>query len=171
MANTVYDPGVHPHQAQKLCERGCVDWEIAEFFDISPSTFYKWRNEHPEFAEALVMGKDDADVRVERALYNRAVGYNYESEKLITVSIGGNNGSTVERHKIIEHMPPDVKAAVRWLESRKPKEWRRTVGIGGPDGGPLAITSDSADLSKLSDDERASLRTLLGKAAADDNEE
>jgi hypothetical protein len=155
-----------------LCERGAVDAEIAEFFDISPSTFYRWRNEHPTFADALVMGKEYADVRVERALYNRAVGYSYESEKLITVSVGNNMGSAVERHKIIEHVPPSEKAAIRWLESRKPKEWRRTVGITGGDGGPLAISNaEDQDFSKLTPDERTNLRSLLAKAAESGSDE
>lgn len=165
--NAKFDPEIHPRQAALLCERGCVDWEIAEFFDIAPGTFYRWRNEHPTFAEALLMGKEMADIRVERSLYNRAVGYNFETEKLITVSVGNNMGSSVERHQVVEHMPPDVKACIRWLESRKPQQWRRTVGIGGPDGGPLKIDSEKTDFSKLSDDDRTNLRAILSRAAED----
>lgn len=167
---TKYDPATHPRQAEMLCQRGAVDREIAEFFDIPPGTFYRWRSEHPEFADALVCGKEIADDRVERALYNRAVGYSYDSEKLMTVSMGEGCGSEVQRHQIVEHVPPDVKAAVRWLESRRPKVWRRTLGLTGGDGGPLALSDADKDFSGLNADECASLRTLLTKAAAGPDE-
>ena len=157
---TTYDPEVHPRQAMLLCENGAVDREIAEFFDIAPGTFYRWRNQYPEFALALVAGKEVADERVVRSLYNRAVGYSYDSEKLVTVSLGDGNGSQVERHAIVEHVPPDVKAATRWLESRRPKEWGRKLSVG------VSSEAEEPDFSGLDDDERGQLRDLLAKAAA-----
>lgn len=157
--NTKYDPAVHPRQAMLLCENGAVDREIAEFFDIAPGTFYRWRNQYPEFALALVCGKEAADERVVRSLYNRAVGYSYDSEKLVTVSRGDNMGSEVERHKIVEHVIPDVKAATRWLESRRPKEWKRTIHV-KPD------EAEDIDFSNMTAEEQSTLRNLLAKAAS-----
>lgn len=153
-----------------LCQRGATDREIAEFFDIPTSTFYNWRSSHPEFAAALKDGKDIADDRVQRSLYNRAVGYSYDAVKIITVSKGAGEGSIVEEVPYVEHVPPDVKAAIRWLESRRPKEWRRTLGLTGGDGGPIEISDKDGDFSGLTQDERSNLRTLLAKAAAGDDE-
>jgi hypothetical protein len=151
-----YDHTVHPRQAMIMCENGAVDREIAEMFDISPSTFYQWRNKYPEFAAALAVGKEAADDRVERSLYNRAVGYSYDSEKLVTVSQGQNMGSVVERHQIVEHVPPDVKAATRWLEARRPKVWGRTLGIKFPEAG-----NGEDEFAGMTDEQRAKVREGL----------
>jgi hypothetical protein len=37
---------------------------------------------HPAFGEALKLGKKEADERVERSLYSRAVGYHYDAVKI-----------------------------------------------------------------------------------------
>lgn len=157
---TTYDPTVHPRQAMLLCENGAVDREIAEFFDIAPGTFYRWRNQYPEFALALVSGKEAADERVVRSLYNRAVGYSYDSVKVVTVSNGDNQGSRIELVPIVEHVVPDVKAATRWLETRRPKEWKRTISVRTDDA------ADDIDFSNLSTEEQTNLRELLAKAAS-----
>lgn len=111
-------------------------------------------------------GKEIADDRVERSLYNRAVGYDYDAVKIITVAQGQNMGSEVVKVPYVEHVPPDVKAAIRWLEARRPKVWRRTVGLTGGDGGPIQFGDGEDELAGLTDDERAQLRGLLSKAAA-----
>ena len=165
-----YDPNHHPRMAEMLCQRGAVDREIAEFFDIPPSTFYKWRLTHPEFAGALLAGKEIADERVSRSLFNRAVGYNYDAVKIMTVSLGAGEGSRIEKVEYVEHVPPDVKAAIRWLEARRPKEWRRTLGLTGGDGGAIQLSDADKDFSGLNADECANLRTLLEKAAAGPDE-
>lgn len=161
-----YDPANHPRQAEMLCERGATDREIAEFFDVQPSTFYYWRNAYPEFAEAMKAGKEIADERVERALYNRAVGYSYDTVKIMTRAIGDGMGSVIEEVPYVEHVPPDPKAAIRWLEARKPQVWRRTVAMTGAGGGPIEV-QQKADYSGFSDDDRAQLRDLLTRAAAE----
>ena len=61
-------------QARLLCRLGATDEELAEHFGACVRTIYRWRNAHEAFAEAVVVGKDHADDRVERALYARAVG-------------------------------------------------------------------------------------------------
>ena len=53
---------------------GATDEELADHFKVCVRTIYRWRNTHEEFAEAVVVGKEHADARVERALYSRAVG-------------------------------------------------------------------------------------------------
>ena len=63
----------------------------------------------------------DADDRVERSLYHRAVGYSFESEKIF------HHQGEVVRVPIIEHVPPDVGAAMSWLKNRRPDKWRDKV--------------------------------------------
>ncbi len=108
-------------QAAKLCELGATDIELADFFDVSTSTIYLWRSKHEEFSEAVIAGKASADSRVERAFYNRAVGYTFESEKIFQA-----NGEII-RAPTREHVPPDAGAALNWLKNRQPDKWRDKV--------------------------------------------
>ena len=114
---TAYKP-VFAEQAAKLCELGATDQELAGFFKVALSTIYLWRNTHAEFSEAVMAGKDKADTRVERALFGRAVGYSFESEKVFM-----NKGEII-RVKVTEHVPADPGAALNWLKNRKPDAWR-----------------------------------------------
>ena len=108
-------------QARKLCELGATDFELADFFGVDTRTIYRWRNEREEFCQAAKLGKDAADIRVERALYNRAVGYTFESEKVF------NYQGEIIRADTLEHVAPDPGAALNWLKNRQPDKWRDKV--------------------------------------------
>src|SRR5271169_4022957 len=58
--------------------------------------------------------------RVERSLYERAVGYNYEAVKIFMPA----NRAKPVIVPYIEHVPPDVTAGVFWLKNRDPQHWR-----------------------------------------------
>jgi hypothetical protein len=106
-------------QARKLCRNGATDREIADILGVCVRTFYRWRAEHDDFAEALRTGKELADDRVERALYERACGYDYDDKKVFHPS-GAKEPVIVP---IRVHVPADVGAARQWLASRRPKRW------------------------------------------------
>ena len=131
-------------QAAKLCELGATDIELADFFSVTTSTIYEWRNQHKEFSEAVIAGKEMADARVERAFYNRAVGYTYESEKIF------NNQGEILRAPTREHVPPDAGAALNWLKNRQPDKWRdkQEHELTGKDGAPLNDGMDTRALAK-----------------------
>lgn len=105
-------------QAAKLCELGATDIELADFFEVNTTTIYEWRNQHEEFSKAVIAGKEAADARVERAFFNRAVGYTFESEKVFQFQ------GDIIRAPTREHVPPDAGAALNWLKNRKPEKWR-----------------------------------------------
>ena len=105
-------------QAAKLCALGATDYELADFFNVDTRTIYRWKNVHEEFCQSVIAGKDRADDRVERALYNRAVGYTFESEKVF------QHQGEIIRAATVEHVPPDPSAAKLWLTNRKSDEWR-----------------------------------------------
>ncbi|WP_089177136.1 helix-turn-helix domain-containing protein [Bosea sp. AS-1] len=135
-APTAYKPE-YAAQAAKLCALGATDMELADFFEVDTRTIYRWKHANEDFCQAVIAGKDQADARVERALYNRAVGYSYQSEKIF------NEKGTIIRAPVVEHVPPDTGAAFNWLKNRKPAEWRDkiTQEHTGPDGGPLKVVS------------------------------
>jgi hypothetical protein len=120
-------------QAEKLCLLGATDYELADFFEVSTRTIYRWKNTHEEFCQAVKVGKEKSDDRVERALFNRAVGYSFESEKVFQFQ------GAIIRADTVEHVPPDPGAAMNWLKNRKPDVWRDKIvqEHTGADGSPL----------------------------------
>jgi len=106
--------------AERLCRNGATDIEVADVLGVSVRTFYRWCLLHDEFTAAVRVGKDAADDRVERALYQRAVGYDYTAEKIVTPKGGG---PVVMPYMM--HVPADVRAAMHWLAIRRPKPWAR----------------------------------------------
>jgi len=106
--------------AERLCRNGATDIEVADILGISVRTFYRWCLLHDEFTVAVRVGKDAADDRVERALYQRAVGYDYTAEKIVTPRGGG---SITVPYTV--HIPADTRAALHWLAIRRPKPWAR----------------------------------------------
>lgn len=107
-------------QAQKLCLLGATDAELASFFEVSTRTIYRWINEYPEFCQALKVAKDEADKRVERSLYHRAVGYSYEAVKIFLRT----NDEVPVYAPYTEHVPPDTTAMIFWLKNRQSAKWR-----------------------------------------------
>jgi hypothetical protein len=124
---SVYDAVTCTATARKLRGEGKTFEDIARALGVARSTFDEWRTLHPEFSAALEAGDEDADIRVERALFERAVGYKHPETKLMTVSrpggMGQSGGSMVERHEVTAHYPPDTAAAKFWLTNRRRKLW------------------------------------------------
>lgn len=105
--------------AAKMAERGFIDREIADTLGIEITTFHRWKAAHPELLKALKTGKELPDQRVERSLFNRAVGYTFESEELFVDRFGDEH-----RMATVKHVPPDTTAQIFWLKNRRPDEWR-----------------------------------------------
>ncbi len=47
---------------------------LADFFGVDTRTIYRWKNTHEDFCQSLIAGKENADARVERALFNCSYG-------------------------------------------------------------------------------------------------
>ena len=61
----------------KACARfGAIEDEIANELNIGPATLDRWKQKYPEFRCALKAGKEASDDRVERSLYQLAIGWN-----------------------------------------------------------------------------------------------
>lgn len=114
---TLYRPE-YAEQAKGLCEKGATDMELADEFGVNVGTIYSWKHSQPEFFKALVDGKDACDDRVERSLYQRAVGYSFNSEKIYQFQ------GQIIRADTIEHVPPDPGAQMSWLKNRRGDKWR-----------------------------------------------
>lgn len=122
-------------QARKLCRLGATDQEIADFFDVSARTIYRWKAEHDDFCQALKAGKAEADDRVERSLFARANGYEHDEVDIRVVN------NAIVQTPIRKFYPPDTTACIFWLKNRRPEEWRDKVdhSLANPDGSPLTV--------------------------------
>ena len=115
-------------QAEQLIALGATDMELANFFKVTSRTIENWKLRHPEFFQTLKVAKDKADERVERRLWERAMGYSHLSEKLFC-----SRGKVI-RVEIVEHYPPDTTACIFWLKNRQPGRWRDRVDVQHEDG-------------------------------------
>ncbi|MEH3125556.1 helix-turn-helix domain-containing protein [Agrobacterium cavarae] len=105
-------------QAEKLCEQGLTDKQLAEFFGVTDRTISRWKLDYPEFCQSLKAGKEISDDLVVRSLFQRAIGYSHPDVDIKVIDGG------VVKTEITKHYPPDTTAAIFWLKNRKPKEWR-----------------------------------------------
>ncbi len=110
----------YARQAAKLAELGATDQEVADFFEIDVRTVYRWKHDYPEFCQALKAGKDIADDRVERSLYQKAIGYEQDEVKIFMPANAAEPVYAPFRAKIA----PDTTAAIFWLKNRRKEQWR-----------------------------------------------
>jgi len=106
------------NEAKKLGELGITDYELSEFFEVAVSTIYLWKLKHPKFSEALKVGKDSFDDRIERSLASRAIGYQCPD-----VHFSSHEGE-VTATDFTRHYPPDAKACIIWLANRRQSKWK-----------------------------------------------
>lgn len=110
----------YARQASKLSELGATDQEIADFFEVDVRTVYRWKHDHDDFCQALKVGKEVADTRVERSLYQRAIGYEQDEVKIFMPAQAAEPVYAPYRAKIA----PDTTAAIFWLKNRRSQDWR-----------------------------------------------
>lgn len=108
----------YAEQASALTKLGATDADLADFFKVNVTTIWRWQSRHEEFCNALKKGKERADDRVERSLYQRAMGYTFDSEKIF------NHQGKALKVQTTEHVPPDTTACIFWLKNRRAGEWR-----------------------------------------------
>lgn len=58
---------------QGWARNGLTNEQIASNMDIAVSTLWEWRKKSPKISSALKIGKDEADIQVENALYKEAL--------------------------------------------------------------------------------------------------
>ena len=107
MAETKYDENF-PERAMDFASEGMTDSQIAYQLGISRSSFYNYKQQQPRFAEAIDVGRDVIDSRVENRLLELALG-NYT----ITIHVTDHEGRT---RTTVKDAIPNLKAIQYWLE-------------------------------------------------------
>ena len=108
--------------ALDVARLGATQVELADFFSVSEVTLIEWKKTHPTFALALKNGKMLSDSEVASKLYQRAIGFYKEEEKIFLSKTG-----EIVRATIKKYYAPDVTAQIFWLKNRQPENWRDRV--------------------------------------------
>ena len=106
-----------------LYRKGFKDTEVAEILEVTEQTINNWKKKHPDFFESLKDWKYEADVKVERSLYERACG---AEVKNIKANWSKTDEAWVEFEETQRH-PPDATSMIFWLKNRRPKQWRDKI--------------------------------------------
>lgn len=108
----------YAEQAEKLCEFGATDYQLAEFFKVEQRTIDNWRIEHKDFFRSTTRAKEAWDDAVERSLLHRALGYNRKATKVMQYE------GEIITAEYVEHVPASDQAIRLWLMNRRPTKWR-----------------------------------------------
>ena len=102
----------------KWCELGATDKEIIELLGIATSTFYDYKNRHPEFSELLKRSRRKPVMEIKAALYRRALGFSYDERTRTEDNDGHTKTTTVTKTAL-----PDPASAMILL-----KHWAKDEG-------------------------------------------
>jgi hypothetical protein len=106
----------HAETAKKLCAKnGFIDIQLAKWFQVTEKTINNWKIAHPEFAEALRVGKAETDDLVERATVAGINGYYVEVDEM------DRFGNVKPMRKWVAGNP---HAGMKWLAARRPEVYR-----------------------------------------------
>lgn len=112
---------------------GLTDEQIANNMGITRKTLYEWMNKYSDISDNLKIGKEDADLIVENALFKSACGYDYE-ETTEELKWDHKTSSWVmmvtKRQK--KHMPASQTAQIFWLKNRRAENWRDKIDNSKP---------------------------------------
>jgi hypothetical protein len=111
-----------------------------------------WRARYPEFASALVIGKDAslADARVERSLFEMANGYEQPAVKIMM-----HEGEPVVV-EYVEQVQKNVTAAKLWLANRDPSNWGRN-----PEQSQSALSPSVLNVKMIQGMDAGQLRAVI----------
>ena len=115
---------INKEQLKQLVLDGWTDKKVSAFFGINLSTLTRWKQKHKAFCTTLKDWKSEADVKVEKSLYQRACGYEYKETTIEYVEIGETKTPATKTKEVIKQLPPDPTSMIFWLKNRQPQDWR-----------------------------------------------
>lgn len=153
MANAKYKEWLSPKRLLLLeawARDSLSEEQIAEKMDICSKTLRKWKKKYPELSEALDKNREMADVEVEKALQQKALGYTVAVKKVykcreIQYSPEGKKISEADvlREGVDEvYVPADMRAQSFWLKNRRPERWRDKADHTAEESARVEIVDD-----------------------------
>lgn len=145
---------------------GLTEEHMGQVLNIGRETIKHWRVKHPTFNEAILKGKEEADARVAYSLYQSAIGFKSKKKTVLTnrVKEYDKRGRVVKEWteplivEVEEQLPPNVTAALKWLQARQPERWSDRIKIEAKFN-----VDHNLDLTEFSVEELAMLNQLSEK--------
>ena len=142
---------------------GANDVQISQALGINRNALDNWKRKKPEFLEAMNKGKLMADAKVSHSLYLAAIGYSHPDQVVLSNRIRKYNdkGICIYEHTeplivdTVKNYPPNVTAAVKWLQARQPQQWGNKLEIKGK-----VDHTHKLDLSQFSEEELEVIKKL-----------
>lgn len=146
-------------QAYNYCLLGATDAQLATFFNVCVATIHNWKNDFPDFLDSIKKGKEIADAKVARMLFERATGATIKTQQAVKLKDSqfnseGRKVSEEERIEVVDllqEVPPDTTAQIFWLKNRNPEMWRDKREFVGQDDEGSEVTINVVRVSKNKD--------------------
>jgi len=136
--------------ASQLCAKfGYIDVQLAEWFKVDVRTIHRWKLAHPEFSDALRVGKAETDDLVERGTVAGINGYYVDVDEM------DRFGNVKTMRKWIAGNP---HAGMKWLAARRPEQYREQKEV------KHQLSMDDAFLRFLEEMEAAAIREKIACA-------
>ncbi|MDU4953627.1 MAG: transposase [Clostridium cadaveris] len=110
---------------------GLSETQIAFNLGISRATLENYKRDHLDILESLKRGKNQANFKVENALYKKAVGYTIKEQGAIKIKeiYFDDKGNKCSREDVkvvdmFKEVPADVSAMKFWLINRMKGKWK-----------------------------------------------
>ena len=123
--------------AELIAKGGHNYKEIAAVLGIHRATLYRWMDRHPELRDSIYRGHLQAAGALLSEAIKRAMGYEYEEEKLTPIG---------EKVSVLQHMPGDGNLAFKLLKNLDPEKFRDTQQIDHKGSIPVQIMPEDTEL-------------------------
>ena len=107
--------------------------ECAQACGVSVRTIRQWQARHPEFDEAMEIGKQRMVGNLVDSLYKRALGYEIEEERALIVD------KKLRRIGVTTHVPANPACLFFALENLDPANWHNPMKM-DPAAKPAEVT-------------------------------
>lgn len=137
-----YETHVEPRLSEiKEWYQWLNEGQIAARLGINPSTFQKYKNDHPELREALMHGKEELVANLKITLKKKARGFYYTEKKTETFTDEDGN-VTNEKITVSERYAPPDTGAIHLLLKNLDDSWRND------DAETMKLKQDRLELDK-----------------------
>lgn len=155
----VFQPEVL-HLVKCLCKLGATNMQLAEALQRNITTIESWLTKYPDFKQAVEEGKMDSDARVQKSLYERAIGFSYD--EIQEYRGKGKDGKEYSyTRKITKRVLGDVTAQIFWLTNRMRGIWQHVHRSEINVTGDINVKqTQEIDLTGFNDDEKAILKKI-----------
>lgn len=137
LSRGLYSDEILP-KVEQLAKSGLNNNQIAAALCIGTRTFYEWRDKYPQFAHSLKKYRGVADIMVENALFQSAIGQNFtEVKKERRFNKESKQYEIVITEELTKHIPGNATAQIFYLKNRMPERYKDRVETVHDIGGRL----------------------------------